>query len=50
MPGGFLKENDKLILKFRWKYEWPRIDKIILKRTKLDDFYNLITGLSLKLH
>ena len=35
----FLAEIDKLILKFIWKYKWPRKAKVIMKnKTKLEDF------------
>lgn len=35
-PAGFFAENDKLILKFMWKFKGPRIAKTILKN-KLED-------------
>lgn len=45
LPAGFLIETNKLILKFVWTYEEPRIDKTILRKNKVEDFHNLITEL-----
>lgn len=34
IPGGFLADRDKLLLKFLWKGKGIRIAKIILKKKK----------------
>ena len=34
IPEGIFVETDKLSLKIKWKFNWPRIAKIILIKNK----------------
>lgn len=36
IPGGFLADRDKLLLKFLWKGKGIRIAKIILKKKRIN--------------